>query len=67
MKIFENVKGYANAKNAEKKLRDVLGDRIDDYNWHIGVNSSGRFFPVVSSVNSGDIGWLCHAGICVTN
>ena len=68
MKIFENIKGYANAKNAEKKLRDVLGDRIDDYAWHIGVNSNGRFYPVVSCITqAGAIGWLAHSGICVTN
>jgi hypothetical protein len=66
MRLFNNVKGYATQKGAIRKLKSVLGSALDDYQWSIGVNDEGRFYPIVHNSNSKPYVHLVGRGICVT-
>ena len=75
MRLFErNTTTYATPINAERKLKNELakrGELLEDYNWLIGVNDEGRFYPVVNycsprvGKNSGGHLWLAFHGVCV--
>ena len=74
MRLFKDVKGYANEKNAIKKLLTVFScENEEELNkcaiWSIGYN--GRFYPVVHSVRGthspSEKAMLAHSGVCVTN
>ena len=65
MRNFDDVKGYATPANAEKKLRKVFGAEIERTHWFIGVNSAGRFFPIVRHSAKRSNLFLTHHGICV--
>ena len=71
MKMFDqNNRTYKTAANAEKALRKLLADNdldIDFYHWMIGVNSDGRYYPVLTGTTSGDrlmAAFWAHKGIC---
>lgn len=71
MRLFKDVKGYANEKNAIRKLMNVLKcetlDELDNTAvWSVGFN--GRFYPIVHSLHGHDIQpWaiLANKGICI--
>tara|TARA_R110002167_G_scaffold14822_3_gene59726 strand:+ start:1769 stop:2005 length:237 start_codon:yes stop_codon:yes gene_type:complete len=77
MRLFDREHGtYATPKNAERKLKNEIaknGDSIEDYHWHIGVTSEGRFYPVAthcmpragSGLTRGGHLWLAHHGVAV--
>ena len=73
MRLFKDVKGFANEKNAIKKLMTVLGcedqDELDNrVVWSVGYN--GRFYPVVHRVlgshHPHSLAALAQSGVCVT-
>ena len=47
MQVLDQAPGYATVKNAERKLRKVLGDNFDSTRWVMTVNAEGRFVPAV--------------------
>ena len=70
MRLFKDVKGYTNEKNAIKKLMTVLGcENQDDLDncvvWSIGYN--GRFYPIVHRCHyDHSLAALAQSGVCVT-
>ena len=67
MQLFNQVKGYATAANAERKLRAVMGDAFTYTRWVIAINDTGRYVPVVALDNDNrlDMASLCQNGIAV--
>jgi hypothetical protein len=48
MRLFDEAHSYATKENAERKLRRVFGDNLDQVKWFIAVNSNGMYVPVVT-------------------
>lgn len=68
MRLFDNKHGsYATPENAIRKIRKELGDHFDDCSYIIGVNSEGRFIPIVTHISGLEHmkAHLAHVGICV--
>lgn len=68
MQTFKNVKGYANRKNAIKKLEkelDNLGITTNDVSWFIIALENGRFAPVVKVGAQVELLSLPHSGVCI--
>lgn len=69
MKLFDTIKGYATPQNAEKKLRNEVGNNLEDMHWVIAINTEGRYVPIVTGWPSNPQGLcsLVHCGICVAS
>lgn len=64
MRLFNECKGYATQKNAiTKLLRTLKAETIEELDavavWSVGVNSAGRFYPIVHRLHNDP----CHFGL----
>ena len=67
MRFFEEVPGYKTQENAIRKLKEVVGDKMDLVHWTIAVKDDGRFVPVVHhTFESIDKFAFAHNGIAIT-